>query len=55
MGYLVVLILINLLHAILKNWTVRKMLPIGMMIKMAHFGTVTALTSVTPFRMHSCV
>jgi hypothetical protein len=55
MDYLSVLISINLLHAILKNWMVRKMLPAGMMMKMTHFGTVTALTSVIPFRMHSRV
>jgi len=52
-GYFPLLIPTNLLHAILKNWMVRRMLPMGMIMKIVHFGTVTALTSVIPFRMHS--
>jgi len=55
MGYLSVLIPTNLLHIILKNWMVRRMLPMGMMMKMIHFGIVTALTSVTPLVIHSYV
>ena len=49
------LISINLLHAILKNWRVRRMLPMGMMMKIVHFGIVTPLTSVISFMMHSRV
>lgn len=47
MTYLAALSSANLLHAILKNWTVSKKLPSGMMKKISAFGTVTALTSVT--------
>jgi hypothetical protein len=51
--YFPVLISISLLHAILKNWMVRRMKPMGMMLKTADFGIVTALTSVTPCRIQS--
>jgi hypothetical protein len=53
MGYLPALMSMNLLQAILKNWMVRRILPMGMMVKIADFGTVTALTSVTPCRIQS--
>jgi hypothetical protein len=53
MGYLPAFISISLLHAILKNCRVRRMKPMGMMMKTADFGTVTALTSVTPFIIQS--
>ena len=48
MGYLPALISVSLLQAVLKNWIVRRMLPMGMMMKIADFGTAIALTSVTP-------
>jgi hypothetical protein len=43
----------SLCHAILKNWIVRRKLPMGMMINTADLGIVTALTSVTLEVIHS--
>ena len=53
MGYLPALISVSLPQAVLKNWTVRRTLPMGITLKTTALGTVIALTSVTLFTMQS--